>query len=133
MGRVGVGVGAKHTLVIFFNTGGEYCVGLDFVPSYNGTVSSTLNGLTCQRWDSQHPHQHQYTDHNLFPEATLEDAGNYCRTPDGSEWPWCFTTSLEVRSQLCYFGVKLCASGEPSGTSWDFDEQCHLEDTRLCV
>ena len=97
--------------LLISNPGADFCVPLDSLPNYDGAVSSTLNGLTCQRWDSQTPHKHHYTDPSLFPEATLEDAANYCRTPDGSEWPWCFTTSPEVRSQLCYFDVKLCSPG----------------------
>ena len=106
--------------------GGEFCVNLDFRPSYNGTVNTTLNGLTCQRWDSQHPHKHFYINPSLFPETALEDVANYCRTPDGSEWPWCFTTSSEVRSELCHFDVKLCASEEPPGNAWEFNEQFQL-------
>ena len=89
---------------------------MEFLPNYNGTSSSTLNGLTCQRWDSQNPHKHHYTDSGLFPEVALEEVANYCRTPDGSRWPWCFTMSPDVRSQLCYFDVKLCVGGLPAGT-----------------
>ena len=63
---------------------------------------------------------------NCSLEATLEDVANYCRTPDGREWPWCFTTSSEVRSELCHFDVTCCASGEPPGNAFDCDEQCHL-------
>ena len=29
---------------------------------YMGTVSTTVGGLTCQRWEDQFPHNHTYTD-----------------------------------------------------------------------
>ena len=96
-------------------TGENSCVQIDFLPNYNGTINTTLNGMTCQRWDAQSPHKHQYTDPGLFPETTLEDAANYCRTPDGSDLPWCFTTSPEVRSQVCDLDSKLCGGGITSG------------------
>ena len=90
-------------------------VKLDFHPNYNGTTSFTLNGLTCQLRDSQYPHQHYYTYPGLFLKATLEDISNFCRTPDGSEWPWCFTMSPEIRWQACEIDVKLCGGGITSG------------------
>ena len=46
---------------------------------YNGTVSVTVSGLTCQRWDSQTPHVHANTKPQFFPEDDVSDASNYCR------------------------------------------------------
>ena len=88
---------------------------LDPNPKYNGTVNFTVNGLTCQRWDSQNPHTHRYTNPKLFPEETLEDVANYCRTPDGNGLPWCFTTSPEVRSKDCYIDMRLCSRWKTPG------------------
>ena len=88
---------------------------LDLKPSYDETISSTLTGLTCQRWDSQSPHEHNYTDPRFFPDATLDEVRNYCRTPDGSDWPWCFTTSPDVRSEECDLDIRLCDNGLTSG------------------
>ena len=96
--------------------GDGYCVRLEFLKDYNGTNDRTLNGLTCQRWDSQDPHRHRYNDSSWFPEGTFKNLENFCRTPDGSDWPWCFTTTSEVRSQPCDFDVKLCGGGSTSGT-----------------
>ena len=96
------------THVLCYTPGKEFCVDLDLTPSYKETISSTLSGLTCQRWDSQSPHKHHYTDPSFFPDATLEDVANYCRTPDGSSWPWCFTTSPDVRSEICDLDVRVC-------------------------
>ncbi|XP_068595517.1 hepatocyte growth factor [Brachionichthys hirsutus] len=65
---------------------------------YRGTVDVTPTGLNCQRWDSQYPHNHTFP-----PEAyTCNDLReNYCRNPDGQEFPWCFTTDPRVRTMLC--------------------------------
>ncbi|KAK7892182.1 hypothetical protein WMY93_024145 [Mugilogobius chulae] len=51
---------------------------------YRGTVDTTPTGLTCQRWDSQYPHNHSFV-----PEAYT------CKVP------WCFTTDPRVRTMLC--------------------------------
>ncbi|XP_078684409.1 apolipoprotein(a)-like isoform X2 [Branchiostoma floridae x Branchiostoma belcheri] len=65
--------------------------------SYRGTVSQTQSGLTCQRWDSQSPHQHNYP--STYPDAGLDQ--NYCRNPDGEPRTWCYTTDPSVRWQYC--------------------------------
>ena len=47
---------------------------------YNGNISVTKSGKTCQRWDSQSPHEHGNGDANLFPLITeLSEVENYCR------------------------------------------------------
>lgn len=32
---------------------------------YRGTISTIWNGIPCQRWDSQYPHQHDITPENF--------------------------------------------------------------------
>ncbi|XP_066288335.1 apolipoprotein(a)-like [Branchiostoma lanceolatum] len=67
--------------------------------SYRGTVSVTVTGKTCQRWDSQTPHEHDYMTKYGFPPPELEE--NYCRkTADFTEI-WCFTTDPSTRWELC--------------------------------
>ena len=78
---------------------------------YGGKVSVTHGNVDCQRWDIQHPHVHKYTDPSRFPDASLADASNYCRAPDGRDIPWCYTTSAEQRWDYCdfeaiYWGMK---------------------------
>ncbi|XP_059895105.1 LOW QUALITY PROTEIN: hepatocyte growth factor-like [Gadus macrocephalus] len=65
---------------------------------YRGTVSMTPRGLTCQRWDSQFPHNHSYLPQNYKCRDLRE---NYCRNPDGSDYPWCFTTDPHQRRASC--------------------------------
>ncbi|XP_056138083.1 hepatocyte growth factor [Lampris incognitus] len=65
---------------------------------YRGTVDSTPTGLTCQRWDSHYPHNHTFNPQN-YPCKDLRE--NYCRNPDGQDFPWCFTTNPRVRSMFC--------------------------------
>lgn len=88
---------------------------------YRGTVDVTPTGLTCQRWDSQYPHNHTFTPQAysckwvgvsrasallqliagwllLFSRDLRE---NYCRNPDGQELPWCFTTDPRIRMMFC--------------------------------
>ncbi|KAI8509523.1 hypothetical protein Bbelb_133710 [Branchiostoma belcheri] len=73
--------------------------------SYRGTVSVTKTGKTCQRWDSQTPHEHTRT-HGAYPSAGLEQ--NYCRNPDGEPRVWCYTTDPNSRWELC--DVPSCVS-----------------------
>ena len=58
---------------------------------YSGTIATTQSGYTCQRWDSQEPHDHNFSD--------LEE--NYCRNPDGEPRAWCYTTDPDKRWELC--------------------------------
>ena len=68
--------------------------------AYSGTVSVTVSGYTCQRWDSQSPHSHSVTDAD-FPDASMSAAENYCRNPGEDKWPWCYTVESAVRWQYC--------------------------------
>ncbi|XP_022297979.2 uncharacterized protein LOC111107205 [Crassostrea virginica] len=63
---------------------------------YRGTKNVTENGRTCQRWDTKSPHNHT--------KPNYED--NFCRNPDNTARPWCYTTDPSVRWELC--GVLEC-------------------------
>nr|XP_055041447.1 apolipoprotein(a)-like isoform X4 [Misgurnus anguillicaudatus] len=65
---------------------------------YRGNISVTESGKTCQSWETQTPHVHSMTSEN-FPCKGLR--GNYCRNPDGSKGPWCFTSDPERRWEYC--------------------------------
>ncbi|XP_020644826.3 hepatocyte growth factor-like protein isoform X1 [Pogona vitticeps] len=72
---------------------------------YRGEVNVTSTGIPCQRWDSQIPHRHHYLPQKYECKDLRE---NYCRNPDGSEAPWCFTTFPNTRRAYC-FQIKRCA------------------------
>ncbi|XP_062317721.1 hepatocyte growth factor [Osmerus eperlanus] len=65
---------------------------------YRGTVGVTPSGVTCQRWDSQYPHNHTYTPQDYRCKDLRE---NYCRNPDGQDLPWCFTSDPNIRTAFC--------------------------------
>ncbi|XP_073915754.1 hepatocyte growth factor-like protein isoform X3 [Castor canadensis] len=71
-----------------------WCNGED----YRGAVDRTESGRECQRWDLQHPHSHPFQP-DKFPDRGLDD--NYCRNPDGSERPWCYTTDPQLKREFC--------------------------------
>ncbi|XP_019637840.1 PREDICTED: uncharacterized protein LOC109480124 [Branchiostoma belcheri] len=77
--------------------------------SYRGTVSVTVTGTTCQRWDSQTPHDHHRTAEN-YPSSGLEQ--NYCRNPDAEPTVWCYTTDPDTRWGYCHVPFCECVRGE---------------------
>lgn len=76
---------------------------------YRGTVNTIYNGIHCQRWDSQYPHQHGFAPENYKCKDLRE---NYCRNPDGAESPWCFTTDPLIRTGYCSQIQKCAASNK---------------------
>ena len=67
-----------------------------------GTQSITKSGRQCQRWDSQSPHRHSYTADSMFPDATVADAGNFCRNPGGQKAGlWCYTSDRTKQWEYC--------------------------------
>nr|XP_055041449.1 plasminogen [Misgurnus anguillicaudatus] len=77
--------------------------------NYRGKVAKTESGYTCQRWDSQTPHNHGYIP-SALPEKYLEE--NYCRNPDGEPRPWCFTTDPNKRWEAC--SIPRCTTEPPT-------------------
>ena len=73
---------------------------------YTGTIATTVNGRTCQAWNSQSPHSHTRTPEN-YPNAGL-GSHNYCRNPDGEPRAWCYTTDPDKRWELC--AVPFCST-----------------------
>ena len=90
-------------------TASAYCKQTAQGKEYAGTVSVTQNGLPCQPWASQFPHQHEFGNKpDNFPERNVSDTSNYCRNPDGQDaGPWCFTQDPTVRRENC--DVPICA------------------------
>ncbi|XP_078688578.1 polycystin family receptor for egg jelly-like isoform X2 [Branchiostoma floridae x Branchiostoma belcheri] len=66
--------------------------------SYRGTVNVTKSGRACQYWANQTTHTHANTPEN-HPNSGLEE--NYCRNPNGTGYPWCYTQDPDVRDEEC--------------------------------
>merc|ERR1711962_1057904 len=67
---------------------------------YDGCVSTTASGKSCQAWASSVPHNHTYT------HLSLEE--NYCRTDDHTG-PWCYTIDPDKKWEDCL--VPICNDG----------------------
>ena len=69
---------------------------------YMGTITTTASGKTCQRWDQQSPHQHDYIADTDYPDDTMSSAENYCRNPiEHDPGIWCYTTDTNTRYEYC--------------------------------
>ncbi len=71
------------------------CTQYDDDRDYNGTMSTTVSGLSCQPWDSQSPHTHSYEPSDVL-------VGNYCRNPPTySRQTWCYTMDKGTEWDYC--------------------------------
>ena len=76
---------------------------------YNGTVSKTARGRTCQIWSHDYPHVPRHRPKN--------SNHNFCRNPDNDpKGPWCYTTDPNRRFEYC--DIIKCGEHEIS------DEDC---------
>ncbi|XP_053383873.1 uncharacterized protein LOC123562463 [Mercenaria mercenaria] len=85
---------------------------------YTGPTSKTTSGHICQRWSSDTPHHHKYHSDERFPDASVDEAANHCRSPDGDVTPWCYTTNEKERWEYC--NVSRCGGG------FNFNINCGL-------
>ncbi|XP_052075053.1 IgGFc-binding protein-like isoform X1 [Mytilus californianus] len=67
---------------------------------YKGLISLTQTGRTCQYWERQYPHKHVF--------SKLKTEHNYCRNPDNSGQPWCYTNDPSTRWEYCK--IPMCAA-----------------------
>ncbi|CAG2233824.1 HGF [Mytilus edulis] len=100
---------------------------------YAGKRNCGLSGTTCQAWNQQTPHAHTYISGAHFPDASIDDAKNYCRDPAGSVGePWCYTTNSSVLREICEIpecsevpiDYGECADCGPADLQVPFDHPC---------
>ncbi|CAG2244657.1 Plasminogen,Hepatocyte growth factor [Mytilus edulis] len=68
---------------------------------YKGRISLTQTGRTCQYWERQYPHKHPFS-------ISFKTEHNYCRNPDNSGQPWCYTNDPTTRWEYCQ--IPMCAA-----------------------
>jgi len=84
---------------------------------YDGSVSTTVSGITCQAWASEQPHKPNY---NIKGVSKLPE--NHCRNPDKhGGGPWCYTTDNKKRWEVC--PVPSCATAATDKAT----ERCIVE------
>ncbi|XP_041351985.1 uncharacterized protein LOC121370664 [Gigantopelta aegis] len=81
---------------------------------YRGKRDHTLDGITCQKWSDQYPHQHKLKPKNKNENGEDSDGlgnHNYCRNPSGQrrKRPWCYTAKKNPKWQYC--DITPCAKG----------------------
>ncbi|XP_063428067.1 plasminogen-like [Mytilus trossulus] len=59
--------------------------------TYHGKVTCTVTGITCDVW----------TYSSKIPAGDPDKDTNYCRDPDSTGAPWCYTTDPNVRWEYC--------------------------------
>lgn len=83
---------------------------------YDGDISTTENGKTCQQWSLDVPHVPKHRPAN--------SEHNHCRNPDlDLAGPWCYTTDPETRWEYC--NISSCQDDESFvvWTNFDSDNQ----------
>ena len=72
---------------------------------YSGDIAMTSSQLPCKRWDAEPGNEN--SDPDLFPDASLEDASNFCRNPDDKPGgPWCYID--KAADQWDYCDIPMC-------------------------
>jgi len=89
---------------------------------YGGSKQTTINGRTCQKWNSQAPHSHSLTDIILVTYGEEDVDTNFCRNVDHMARPWCFTTDPDQRWEYC--DIPTCETvANPTGCVQTYDER----------
>lgn len=76
---------------------------------YKGKRNTTQEGMLCLRWDSDEAVSRGHTDMENYPESTLSEAENFCRSPTTYFYlPWCYVEDQDhiVYSKQC--GIDQC-------------------------
>ena len=86
-------------------SGAEYgpeCMNTSDGSDYRGQLAVTVDGITCQAWNTDHPRTNHARNPANYPDTTIADAQNFCRNPDQEIQLWCYTTDPGVRWDYCH-------------------------------
>lgn len=72
---------------------------------YNGDISTTASGKTCQRWESQYAYGNYYP---VQEQARLQE--NYCRNPNNAKDLWCNTVGVFMIQMSEWCDVPVCGN-----------------------
>ena len=90
---------------------GQECRTTAIGTDYQGQISVTNTGKVCQPFASQFRYLHNYTDPDMYPDASVKDTRNFCRNPNGDKSePWCFTMDPLVEWEYC--DVPMCTGNQ---------------------
>merc|ERR1719334_3127543 len=67
---------------------------------YRGFKKTTISGRKCQNWASQDPHKPCSRCTPTSDDDPILQS-NYCRNPDDSAEPWCYTMDRNERWEYC--------------------------------
>ena len=82
------------------------CLVTEIGQEYAGDLAVTFTRATCVKWSDVLSSSSSLNDGNLFPDASVADAENFCRNPDKKgSGPWCYT-SLSGDWESC--GIIMC-------------------------
>lgn len=74
---------------------------------YRGTISRSMNGYECVRWDSPDLPEPSFA---KYLEGNASMHKNYCRQPTGlHDIPWCFVVSTDLEWEYC--NIPFCSHG----------------------
>jgi hypothetical protein len=86
---------------------------------YNGDISKTESGKTCQKWNLDEPHKPKHRPKEVAEGGQIH---NHCRNPDlDLAGPWCYTTDPERRWEYC--NITACADDDSYIVWTNFDAE----------
>ncbi|XP_060587572.1 plasminogen-like [Ruditapes philippinarum] len=106
------------SLIMYDCCSGLNCFRRGYAWLYEGHTNVTKDNVPCQRWNACYPHRNSYIDPDKYPDASLDEAGNFCRSPSKSATPWCYTTG-STRWQYCNIDPLSNTQGGYECQNWD--------------
>ena len=94
--------------------------------NYTGKLNVAISGHYCLNWTEDSPGNYDsYHEDSQYPDRSVEDASNYCRSPSGYPALWCFVQggSYDFCGSPPCFGMNIGL--------WDLLHYWHIRDCVL--